>query len=198
MIICDLEKIGELGIFDGINEIIATTENERGAPNAAPLGLIKNGDALSVRLFAGSHTYENIMTGKKFVANVSHDPILFVETALKDIPEERFVERDGELTLKEAEAWALFRCEPNGLDIALPEVEFLRGEVLKREFRAVNRGINLVVEAAVAATRYVALKSDHYLDEIFRIRRIVRRCGGPREIAAMDRLEELIEEREGA
>ena len=50
MIICDLEKIGELGIFDGINEIIATTENERGAPNAAPLGLIKNGDALSVRL----------------------------------------------------------------------------------------------------------------------------------------------------
>jgi hypothetical protein len=196
MMICDLEEIEELGIFDGINEIIATTKNEKGELNAAPLGLIKKGEALSVRLFVGSHTYENIMRGKKFVANVSHDPMLFVETALNDISDDRFVERDGELTLKDAEAWALFRCEPNGLDIALPEVEFVKGEVLDREFRAVNRGINLVVEAAVAATRYVALKSDLYLDEIFKIRRIVGRCGGPREIEAMDRLEELIEQRE--
>lgn len=192
--ICDLEKIEELGIFDGINEIIATTENESGVPNAAPLGLIKRGDVLSLRLFIGTHTYENIMAKGKFVANVSHDPMLFVETALNDIPDDRFVERDGELTLKDAEAWALFRCEPNGLDIALPEVEFIKGEVITREFRAVNRGINLVVEAAVAATRYVALKSDLYLDEIFKIRRIVGRCGGPREIEAMDRLYELIED----
>jgi len=194
--IYDLEEIEKLGIFDGINEIIATTENEKGEFNAAPLGLIKRGDLLSVRLFVGSHTYENIMAKGKFVANVSHDPMLFVETALNDISEEGFVERDGELTLKEAEAWALFKCEPKSLDIALPEAEFVKGEVLNREFRAVNRGINLVVEAAVAATRYVALKSDLYLDEIFRIRRIVGRCGGPREIGAMDRLEELIEQYE--
>jgi hypothetical protein len=194
MMIYDLEEIEELGIFDGINEIIATTESELGVFNAAPLGLIKKGDLLSVRLFVGSHTYENIMAGGKFVANVSHDPMLFVETALNDIPEERFVERDGELTLKDAEAWALFKCEPRNLDIALPQVEFVKGEVLKREFRAVNRGINLVVEAAVAATRYVALKSDLYLEEIFKIRRIVNRCGGPKEIEAMNRLEELIEQ----
>ncbi len=194
MMIYDLEEIEELGIFDGINEIIATTENKLGAPNAAPLGLIRRGDLLSVRLFAGSHTYENIMAKGRFVANVSHDPMLFVETALNDIPEDEFVERDGELTLREAEAWALFRCEPKNLDITLPEVEFVKGEVLEREFRALNRGINLVVEAAVAATRYVALKSDLYLEEIFRIRRIVGRCGGPREIEAMDRLDELIEQ----
>lgn len=192
--IYDLGDIEELGIFDGINEIIATTEDEAGASNAAPLGLIKEGDRLSVRLFVGSHTRENILAKKKFVANVSHDPMLFVETALNDVPEDMFVVRDGELTLRDAEAWALFRCEPKDLDIALPEAEFVRGEVLRREFRAVNRGINLVVEAAVAATRYVALKSDLYLEEIFRIRRIVGRCGGPKEIEAMDRLEELIEE----
>jgi len=192
--IYDLGDIEELGIFDGINEIIATTVGEKGAPNAAPLGLIKEGDHLSVRLFVGSHTRDNILAGGKFVANVSHDPMRFVETALGDIPEDMFVLRDGELTLRDAEAWALFRCEPNDLDISLPEAEFVRGEVLRREFRAVNRGINLVMEAAVAATRYVALRSDLYLEEIFRIRRIVGRCGGPKEIEAMDRLEELIEQ----
>lgn len=194
MMIYDLEEIEELGIFDGINEIIATTENEKGVFNAAPLGLIKKGDLLSVRLFVGSHTYDNILAGGKFVANVSHDPMLFVETALNDISDDEFVMRVGELILKDAETWALFKCEPKNLDIALPDVEFVKGEVLKREFRAVNRGINLVVEAAVAATRYVALKSDIYLEEIFKIRRIVNRCGGPREIEAMDRLEELIEQ----
>lgn len=195
--IYDLGDIEELGISDGINEIIATTEDEMGAPNAAPMGLIKEGDRLSIRLFAGSHTRENILAKRKFVANVSHDPMLFVETALGDIPEDMFVLRDGELTLRNAEAWALFKCEPKDLDIALPEAEFVRGEVLRRHFRAVNRGVNLVVEAAVAATRYVALRSDLYLEEIFRIRRIVGRCGGPREIEAMDRLEELIEQADG-
>jgi hypothetical protein len=192
--IYDLGEIEELGIFDGINEIIATTEDETGAPNAAPMGVIKEGDRLSVRLFAGSHTRDNILAAGKFVANVSHDPMLFVETALNDIPEDRFVERDGELTLSDAEAWALFKCEPKDLDIALPEAEFVKGEVLSREFRAVNRGVNLVVEAAVAATRYVALRSDLYLEEIFRIRRIVGRCGGSKEIEAMDRLDELMEQ----
>ncbi|MGB3943160.1 MAG: DUF447 domain-containing protein, partial [Methanothrix sp.] len=195
--IYDLGDIEELGIFDGINEIIATTEGEKGAPNAAPMGLIKEGDRLSVRLFVGSHTRDNVLAGGKFVANVSHDPILFVETALGDIPEDMFVLRDGELTLRDAEAWALFKCEPKDLDISLPEAEFVRGEVLRREFRAVNRGVNLVVEAAVAATRYVALRSDIYLEEIFRIRRIVGRCGGPKEIEAMDRLEELIDRADG-
>ena len=195
--IYDLGDIEELGIFDGINEIIATTEGEKGAPNAAPMGLIKEGDRLSVRLFVGSHTRDNVLAGGKFVANVSHDPILFVETALGDIPEDMFVLRDGELTLRDAEAWALFKCEPKDLDISLPEAEFVRGEVLRTEFRAVNRGVNLVVEAAVAATRYVALRSDIYLEEIFRIRRIVGRCGGPKEIEAMDRLEELIDRADG-
>lgn len=191
--ICDPDKIDKLGIFDGINEIVATTENEEGVPNAAPLGLIRRGDSISVRLFAGSHTYGNIMASGRFVANVVHDPMIFVETALNDVPEDWFVRRDGELTLKEADAWALFRCEPTHLDITMPKAKFVKGEFLKSDFRAVNRGTNLVVEAAVAATRYVALKSDLYFEEILKLKRIVDRCGGPREIAAMDRLYELLE-----
>src|SRR5690606_20613902 len=58
---------------------------------------------------------------------------------------------------------------------------------------AVNRGINLLVAAAVTATRYVALKSDLYLEQIFKIRRIVNRCGRHQDIEAQNRLEELIE-----
>ena len=134
------------------------------------------------------------MAAKEFVANITHDPLVFVVTALGDLDGDRFVRRrDGEITLKDAESWALFRCDPLRVDISMPKIEFVKGEVLRKEFRAVNRGTNLVIEAAVAATRYVALGSEIYLDEIFKIRRIVGRCGGPRDVEAMELLDKILD-----
>jgi hypothetical protein len=71
----------------------------------------------------------------------------------------------------------------------------VKGEVLKKDLRAFNRGACLVVEAAVAATRYLALRNDSYLQELFRLHRIINRCGGPREKEAMDRLMDRIDRR---
>jgi len=184
--------LDELGILDGINEIIATTET-RGRVNAAPLGIIREGDSLYVRLFLGSHTYENVLTRGWFVANVSHDSWLFAETALEDLPQEHFTRREGLPILKDAEAWGLFKCEAFATDIIIANVELVRGEVLRKDFRAVNRGANLVVEAAVAATRYMALGTDSYFEDLMRMQRIINRCGGPREREAMDRLMERID-----
>ena len=76
--------LDELGIQGGINEVIATTEMS-GRINAAPLGIIRDGDRLYVRLFLGTHTYENILTNGWFVANISHDAWLFAETAIEDL-----------------------------------------------------------------------------------------------------------------
>ena len=78
------EALNELGILDGINEVIATTEN-CGRMNAAPLGIIRDGDNLYIRLFLGTHTYDNILANGWFVANISHDAWLFAETALEDL-----------------------------------------------------------------------------------------------------------------
>lgn len=180
--------LDELGILPGINEVIVTTERD-GVPNAAPIGIIRD-ENVTVRLFLGTHTYENVLATGQLVANVTHDPMIFVEAAMSDLEEECFLRRDGVLTLKDAESWALFRCSPYRTDIIIPELEFVRGEVIRREFRAINRGVSCVIEAAIAATRYNALRVDSYLEEIRKLKRIVQRCGGPREIAAMKRLEE--------
>lgn len=179
--------LDDLGILDGINEIIATTEMD-GRINAAPLGIIRNGDELYIRLFMGSHTYENILATGWFVANVIHDAWLFAETALEDLTENHFMRREGMPVLKDAEAWGLFKCEPFALDIIIAKVELVSGEVLRKDFRAFNRGANLVVEAAVAATRYLALRTDTYYEEMMKLQRIINRCGGPREREAMERL----------
>lgn len=184
-----LEK---LGFLDGINEVIATTE-KAGRINAAPIGIIKDGDSLYVRLFSGTHTYENILAGGWFVANVTHDAWLIAETALEDLTPEYFVRREGLPVLSDAEAWALFKCEPFPLDIIIAKVELEKGEFLRCDFRACNRGANLVVEAAVAATRYMALRTDNYYEELMKMQRIINRCGGPREREAMDRLMDRVD-----
>ncbi len=192
MILQGKDALNELGILDGINEIIATTEKD-GRINAAPLGIIKDGDKLYIRLFTGTHTYENILESGWFVANITHDAWLFAETAIEDLTESHFIRRENLPMLKDAEAWALFKCEAFPLDIVIANAEFVKGEVLRRDFRAFNRGENLVIEAAVAATRYLALRTDSYYDEIMKYRRIIDRCGGPREREAMDRLMDRID-----
>jgi hypothetical protein len=186
------EGLNELGIQDGINEVIATTEMS-GRINAAPLGIVRDGDSLFVRLFLGTHTYENILAKGWFVANISHDAWLFAETAIEDLDPEYFTRREDLPVLKEAEAWGLFKCEAFATDIIIAKVELVKGEVLKKDFRACNRGANLVIEAAVAATRYLALRTDSYFIELMKMQRIIDRCGGPREREAMDRLMERID-----
>lgn len=182
----------ELGILDGINEVIATTEKD-GVVNAAPIGIIRDGESLYIRLFLGTHTYDNILENGWFVANITHDSWIFAETALEDLTQDHFVRREGMPILKDAEAWALFKCEPFPLDIVITKVQLVKGEVLRKDFRALNRGANLVVEAAVAATRYLALRTDSYYEELMKLRRIIDRCGGPRERDAMERLMDRID-----
>ncbi|MDD1762140.1 MAG: DUF447 family protein [Methanothrix sp.] len=186
------EALDDLGIKDGINEIIATTEVS-GRINAAPIGIIRDEDSLFVRLFLGTHTYENVLTRGWFVANVTHDSWIFAETALEDLPPEYFDRREDLPILKDAEAWGLFKCEPFASDIIIAKVELIKGEAVRRDFRACNRGANLVIEAAVAATRYLALRTDSYYIELMKLQRIINRCGGPREREAMDRLMDRID-----
>jgi len=187
----DAQRLNELGIHPGISEVIVTTEVD-GVPNAAPIGIVWNDDSIILRLFLGTHTYENILATGTFVANVTHDPIIFVEAAMSDLPSDCFQRRDGELTLKDAESWALFKCAPFRSDIMMLPIEFVKGEVLWQDFRAVNRGTNLVVESAIAATRYQALSQAKYLEDIRMWNRIINRCGGPRDKEAMRRLDDYL------
>jgi hypothetical protein len=192
MVFCRDNALEAFGIQEGINEVIATTERG-GIVNAAPLGIIRDKDEIRVRLFSGSHTYDNVLRTGWLVANVTHDAWLFAETALEDLSPDFFMLREGVPVLKEAEAWCLCQCRTIPLDIAIVSLEPVKGEVLRKDLRAFNRGACLVVEAAVAATRFLALRSDSYLQELFRLQRIINRCGGPREKEAMNRLMDRID-----
>ncbi|MGB7570846.1 MAG: DUF447 domain-containing protein [Methanothrix sp.] len=186
------EALDELGILDGINEVIATTEAD-GRINAAPIGIIRSENRLYVRLFLGTHTYENVLAKGWFVANITHDAWIFAETALEDLSPKYFTRREDLPVLKDAEAWGLFECQAFASDIIIGDLKPIKGEVIRRDFRAINRGANLVIEASVAATRYLALRTDSYFEELMKMQRIIDRCGGPREREAMDCLMDRVD-----
>jgi hypothetical protein len=173
----------------GINEIIATT-----AFNAAPIGIhYREGKAWMV-LFSGSHTAENIVRDSWVVANFVSDPILYVRTAFEDLPREAFAEEPvaGKLMhrLSDAEAWIAFTAtvERKTTDTVIvqlmPEKEIIENVAI----HPVNRGFNSIIDATVHATRYV-MKKDPALKKLIDYHAgIVRKCGGKRELAALDLL----------
>ncbi|EJG07634.1 protein of unknown function DUF447 [Methanofollis liminatans DSM 4140] len=179
---------------EGINEVIATTRD-----NAAPMGIICRNGALSMVLFKGSHTEANIRRDGWVVANVTHDPAVWVRTAFADLPPEAFVEIEAGgravQRLAACEAWAAFRAtvRHETAETYFVALEPLgEGVIAGGKVQAHNRGFAGIIEATVHATRYVqngdpALKAliDHHLA-------IVRKCGGPREREAAALLEEYI------
>lgn len=173
----------------GINEVIATT-----AFNAAPMGIHQRGGKTTMVLFAGSHTVENIRRDGWVVANLIHDPELYVRTAFSDLPRESFVEEPvGDLIMQRlagAEAWAAFTTTiEHTTSEAVVVSLMLKKEIIEdAAFYPVNRGFNSIIDATVHATRYVISRDEKLKELIDYHAGIIRKCGGKREIAALDLL----------
>jgi hypothetical protein len=176
-------------IKGGINEVIATT-----AFNAAPIGIHYRDKAASMILFAGSHTAENVERDGWVIANLIHDPVLYVRTAFEDLPRDEFVEEPvaGKTMyrLAGAEAWVAFTAtverKTNGtLMVRLTQEKEIIEEVA---VHPVNRGFNSIIDATVHATRY-RVNHDAKLRQLIDYHEeIVRKCGGKKEIEALEML----------
>ena len=173
----------------GINEVIATTEF-----NAAPMGIIFREGVARMVLFSGSHTAKNIEKNGWLVANFVYDPILYVKTAFEDLSHDAFLEETINGTtmhrLKDSDAWAAFtttieKKTPGALMVTLiPEKEIIEEVSL----HPVNRGFNNIIDATVHATRYVMNKDPELKKQIDYHAGIIKKCGGKRELEALELL----------
>lgn len=173
----------------GINEVIATT-----TCNAAPIGIHFRNNTAHMILFRGSHTFENIQRDGWVVANFVQDPIIYVKTAFEDLTSESFVDETvGDLTMQRltgADAWAAFtttieRTTSESMIVSLS----LRKEIIEDLiFHPVNRGFCNIIDATVHATRYVENRDQALKQLIDYHAGIIRKCGGKRELAALDLL----------
>jgi hypothetical protein len=177
----------------GINEVIATTSF-----NAAPMGIHYREGKASMVLFIGCHTAQNIERDGWVVANFIYDPILYVKTAFEDLPREFFVEEtiNGKKMqrLSDTDAWAAFTAtiERKTNDVMMvrlvPEKEIIEDVGL----HPVNRGFNSIIDATVHATRYVKNRDPELKKLIDYHSGIVRKCGGKKELEAIEMLGKYI------
>jgi hypothetical protein len=80
-----LAGLVDLGFVDGlIMETVVSTSDSTGHYDAAPMGIVKNKDQLTIKPFTSSSTYKNLKTTKCAVVNVTSDPKLFYITAFKE------------------------------------------------------------------------------------------------------------------
>lgn len=184
--------IEDFGIHEGISEVIFTTISPDGIPNAAPMGLHRKGSRLFARIY-NSKTLENIMSKPLAAANITDNPVLFVQSALSDVEPEKFDFIDDFPVLKDATGWILFECKcKKGDNISVVELSPTAGKINTRKLLPVNRGFNAVIEALIHATRYVVFRDKKYFEHIEYYNSIVKKCGGAREKEAMGLLYELI------
>jgi hypothetical protein len=185
-------NLQEAGIGEGISEVIVTTLSAAGKPNAAPIGIITTVDETgarehSVKLYRGSQTLANVLETGTLAANVTTDAVLFVRTAFEDLPAAYFTAFEGVPVLWEANAWTVFtaalqeeRKEYLQFRLTPQAVKINRAEV-----KAINRGLNAVIEATVLATRLSMAEDERAREEmrneLERYAAIVEKCGGRRE-----------------
>jgi hypothetical protein len=177
----------------GINEVIATTSF-----NAAPMGIHYREGKAGMILFTGSHTAQNIERDGWVVANFVYDPVLYVKTAFEDLPREVFLEEivNGKKVhrLSGTDAWASFTAvvERRSGDVMMvrliPEKEIIE----EISLHPVNRGFNSIIDATVHATRYQENRDPELKKMIDYHSGIVRKCGGKKEIAALEMLMKYI------
>jgi len=86
-------------------------------------------------------------------------------------------------------SWMEFEAKLEG---NIARLTFLRGGVVRREIRAVNRGFNAVIEALVYATRYTSLKREEFKKKALEYKGIVEKCGSEREKEAFKLMERYL------
>ena len=183
-----------MGILnDGINEVIATTRI-----NAAPMGIIGRGGRFRMVCFLGSHTERNIARDRWVVANIVHDPVLYVQSAFTALPAGAFCEENVNgipmTRLIDAEAWVAFSVivGKRGTDSMTVRLVPVCEKVVVCKPHPVNRGFCAIIEAAVHGTRYRISQDPALKDQIDSLRAIVRKCGGLREQEALTLLDTFI------
>jgi hypothetical protein len=127
-----LTDLVDLGFVDGlIMETIVSTFDSTGEYDAAPMGIVKNRDQLTIKPFTSSLTYKNLKTTKCAVVNITSDPKLFYITVFKEanpngkLSPELFEEAKTIPAPKLREADAAIEVKVNKSSLSCDRAEFL-------------------------------------------------------------------------
>lgn len=171
-----------------ILECIVTTMDGAGLVNIAPMGVIPEGDTVTLKPYRETATYRNLKVTPSAVVHLVDDAGMFARSALGDyhadtVPAERV--RGAVLTA--ACSWMeveVVRIDDSRERAVIPCSVVHRGRF--REFLGYNRARNAILEATILATRTRFLPPEQIWSDLDRLNVIVGKTGDAPERASMD------------
>jgi hypothetical protein len=179
-----------------ILEGIVTSLDQNDELNVAPMGPIVDEafTTLVLRPFRTSRTYQNLKFRPYGVFHVVDDVLLLARAAtgkLSTVPDHFAAERIAGRVLSSACRWYEFEidaCDDSHERTEMQARVVHRGRL--RDFFGFNRAKHAVLEAAILATRLHLVPSEKIIEEFQRLRVIVDKTAGPRELEAFELLEQ--------
>ena len=180
-----------------IIESLVTTLDHAGTLNCAPMGVDWGEELIGIRPFSDTTTCRNLEATGTAVVNLTDDALLFAQavtgepaaTAPPTFPAQRVHGR----VLQDACSWR--EVEVVEHQRTSPRARFVTRVLhhgVRREFIGFNRARHAVLEAAILATRTHLIPGQEIRAEFERLRIIVDKTAGPRELEAMELLERFV------
>lgn len=161
-----MAKLADLGFSkDTFAETILTTYNPDGQPNAAPMGiLMKNEQSVTIKLYKSSQTYQNLMSRRCGVINITSNVETFFLSTFKEanpnekIPQEWFEKADilNAPKLRNADATieiSIQKLTPINTEKAEAVCDIKLVKATKAYPKVYCRALFATIEAIVHATR---------------------------------------------
>ncbi len=185
-----MAKLTDLGFLKGVVfEVIVTTNNENGTPNAAPMGVImKTPQNLSLNLYNSSQTCYNLKANKCAVINLTDDIEVFYKTAFKEanleekLPQDWFIKADTinapRLRLADANIdVTVSLIEPIGVEKSEFSCNVERINASKIFPKVYSRAMSATLEAIIHATRVkVLFKNEEKKAQIVQLLGWIENC----------------------
>ena len=188
----------DIGIVEGQKyEGIYTTMSKEGVKNAAPIGIVCKGkDKLGC-----TKTLKNIMETRKYVVNITFDPINFVNSTIGNLEIDEFTDDEDIAILKNAEAYII--CEVTDIRKMDPIKDHVTSngeayiissdvvEIVKNHpcAKALNRGVFALLECLTNYTRLDLVskeQQDYFIGRFNENNRMIKRVSGQDTIRAME------------
>lgn len=171
-----------------IIETVMTTINKNKTPHFAAAGVelfSDKSDRVEFYLYKDSITAENLLKTKKGVINITDSALHLVKSALiePDFQVKKTPDKDG-FYLSRACSYLQFNVNSTAEKKEKYSIEAeIVSRVILREYRGFNRASNLLVEAAVRASRIGISTSRKEVKEFLqKNKRIIIKTAGSREI----------------
>lgn len=183
-------------------ECIYTTIDNEGNKNSAAIGLKYFGaDNIGCRIFDSSKTLDNIKNTKRYVVNITQDPLIFTKSTIDKLPEEYYTDDEDIAILKDAGSYII----ANAVDIQEQKPEntpidndqsiyIIKGKIEEvivndENIKAFNRGLSGLIECLVNFSRYQIVDDEKravYMERVVENNRMIGRIGDEKTKKAME------------